>query len=73
MVGLSFKACTVVNASGGAQAVLVAQNANELHLWRMQKGRVVFESQLGGDVWCAASNLESGFTRGLLRAHRSGW
>ncbi|MER5942006.1 hypothetical protein ABT121_32400 [Streptomyces sp. NPDC001928] len=64
MFGLNFKACTVVNSSGGAQAVLVAQNANELHRWYMQKGRVVFESQLGGDIWCAASNLESGLTRG---------
>ncbi|MEW2614158.1 hypothetical protein AB0937_29005 [Streptomyces sp. NPDC047880] len=61
---LNFKACAVTNASGGAQAVLVVQNANELHGWDLEKGRVVFESQLGGDVWCAPSLLNSGFTRG---------
>ncbi len=62
--GINFKACTVVNSVGGAQAVLVVQNASGLNPWILQKGRVVFESQSEGDVWCAESTLNPGFTRG---------
>ncbi|MGW1958400.1 hypothetical protein ACWCPI_37605 [Streptomyces sp. NPDC001920] len=66
---MRFKACTVVNASGGAQTVLVVQNDNNGKLdsnWYMEMGRVIFESQLGGDVWCAPSNLAPGATRGCF-------
>ncbi|MET9424911.1 hypothetical protein ABZY06_29980 [Streptomyces sp. NPDC006540] len=61
---IKFKACTVVNNSGGAQAVLVVQNTHLTNGYYMEMGRVVFESQRGGDVWCAPSNLSAGMTRG---------
>ncbi|MGA5499333.1 hypothetical protein ACPCSP_34010 [Streptomyces cinereoruber] len=61
---MKFKACTVVNNSGGAQAVLVVQNSHPTDGFYMEMGRVVFESQRGGDVWCAPSNLSAGMTRG---------
>ncbi|MFD4835359.1 hypothetical protein ACFWPV_36830 [Streptomyces uncialis] len=52
------------NISGTkAQAVLVVQNAahQDVHI---EKGRVIFESASGGDVWCAPSNLAAGATAG---------
>ncbi|MEU0690562.1 hypothetical protein [Streptomyces uncialis] len=63
--GVKFKSCIVMSNIPGtkAQAVLVVQNAanQDVH---MEKGRVVFESSSGGDVWCASSNLAAGATAG---------
>lgn len=59
---VNFKSCIVTNSSGGAQGVLVVQNAST-HTIRM-KGRVLFESEGGGDVWCADTTLHPGYTRG---------
>ncbi|WP_162833111.1 hypothetical protein [Streptomyces sp. CB09001] len=60
---IKLKACIVTNSSGGAQAVLVVQNAGTSDQY-LSKGRVIFESQLGGDVWCAPTNLAEGRTAG---------
>ncbi|WP_399884957.1 hypothetical protein ACGH7X_13300 [Streptomyces sp. BBFR51] len=60
---IKLKACIVTNSSGGAQAVLVVQNAGTSDQY-LSKGRVIFESQLGGDVWCAPTNLAAGRTAG---------
>ncbi|MBJ6637025.1 hypothetical protein H4K36_01960 [Streptomyces sp. DHE7-1] len=62
--GVKFKACVVVNSSRGAQAVLVAQNVSGGPV--TIDGRIVFESQLGGDAWCASTPLNTGFTRGCF-------
>ncbi|MGX1542234.1 hypothetical protein [Streptomyces adustus] len=59
-----FKACIVTNASGGTQAVLVVQNTSTIYDEYLDKGRVIFESQRGGDVWCAPTNLAAGATAG---------
>lgn len=62
--GLKFKACIVKNSTPKAQAILVVQNASGDPV-SIGRSRVVFESQRGGDVWCAGSTtLQPGFTRG---------
>ncbi|WP_432126390.1 hypothetical protein [Streptomyces sp. bgisy082] len=60
---VKFKSCIVRNASNDAQAVLVVQNPTSTD-HTITKGRVVFESQRGGDVWCARTNLAAGATAG---------
>jgi hypothetical protein len=60
--GVKFKACIVRNSNGDAQAVLVVQNVSGERV--NIDGRIVFESQRGGDIWCDDSPLENGFTRG---------
>ncbi|MGW0285337.1 hypothetical protein ACWDXT_19790 [Streptomyces sp. NPDC003236] len=62
--GVKFKACVVVNSTRGAQAVLVAPNVSGGPV--TIDGRIVFESQLGGDAWCASTPLNTGFTRGCF-------
>jgi hypothetical protein len=62
--GVKFKACIVRNDNGDAQAVLVVQNVSGGPV--TIDGRIVFESQLGGDAWCASSTLNDGFTRGCF-------
>ncbi|MFE4449389.1 hypothetical protein [Streptomyces sp. NPDC056796] len=59
-----FRACIVTNASGGAQTVLWVENKSTAYDEYIDQGRVVFESQLGGDVWCKPSNLAYGGTAG---------
>ncbi|MFB7313121.1 hypothetical protein [Streptomyces sp. NPDC056192] len=61
--GVKFKTCIVMPNNDAAQAVLVVQNATAHDVY-IEKGRVVFESSSGGDIWCAASNLASGATAG---------
>lgn len=67
--GMNMKTCIVRNASQDAQAVLVIQNktgrAIDINNSDTQS-RVVFESALGGDVWCASTTLNDGFTRGCF-------
>ncbi|MFD9544822.1 hypothetical protein [Streptomyces sp. NPDC060022] len=60
--GLKLKTCIVLNSSNDAQGVLVAQNPTSSA--KTISGRVVFESQRGGDVWCATSNFAAGATAG---------
>ncbi|MGK5629307.1 hypothetical protein [Streptomyces sp. URMC 123] len=64
--GLNFKTCIVtrnVGKNGHAQAVLVVQNATRHDVY-LEKGRIVFQSAEGGDVWCAPTNLAVGATAG---------
>ncbi|MFF9865246.1 hypothetical protein ACF1G0_07460 [Streptomyces sp. NPDC013953] len=60
--GVNVKMCIVVNSGHYAQGVLVAQNASNQHVGI--KGRIRFESEYGGDVWCAWSQLSKGATAG---------
>lgn len=60
--GVNVKMCIVTNAAGYAQGVLVAQNASSQHVGI--KGRIRFESEHGGDTWCAWSQLSKGATAG---------
>jgi hypothetical protein len=66
---LKFKSCIVLNSNQDAQGVLVVQNttgrAIDINNVSTQS-RVVFESALGGDVWCASSVINDGFTRGCF-------
>ncbi|EKX60306.1 hypothetical protein Sipo8835_12365 [Streptomyces ipomoeae] len=62
--GVKFKACIVTNLKGHSQAVLVVQNVSGSAV--TIDGRIVFDSQEGGDAWCASSTLNSGFTRGCF-------
>lgn len=62
--GLNLKTCIVLNRSNDAQGVLVAQNPTSSA--KTISGRVVFESQRGGDVWCATSNFAAGATAGCF-------
>ncbi|KQX70401.1 hypothetical protein [Streptomyces sp. Root1310] len=62
--GVKFKACVVVNSNNDAQAVLVAQNISGGPV--TIDGRIVFQSQLHGDAWCASTPLNTGFTRGCF-------
>ncbi|MEU1457339.1 hypothetical protein [Streptomyces avermitilis] len=63
--GVNFKTCIIMsNVSGSkTQAVLVVQNKANQDVY-IEKGRVVFMSSSGGDVWCKASNLAAGATAG---------
>ncbi|MFF8847556.1 hypothetical protein ACF08N_33405 [Streptomyces sp. NPDC015127] len=65
--GVNFKTCIVKGTTSGAkaQAVLVIQNKARQHVY-IEKGRILFESGRGGDVWCAASNLAPGATAGCF-------
>jgi hypothetical protein len=67
--GVKLKTCIVRNANQDAQGVLVVQNTSghaiEINNVDTQS-RVVFESALEGDVWCASTTLNSGFTRGCF-------
>lgn len=67
--GMKLKTCIVRNASQDAQAVLVIQNttghAMEVNYTGKQSS-VVFESALEGDVWCAPTTINDGFTRGCF-------
>ncbi|AVZ72636.1 hypothetical protein SLUN_10970 [Streptomyces lunaelactis] len=65
--GVRFKTCTVMGNTWDtkAQGVLVVQNLANQDIY-IEKGRIVFESNMGGDVWCAASNLAAGATAGCF-------
>ncbi|MFD9426918.1 MULTISPECIES: hypothetical protein [unclassified Streptomyces] len=54
--------CIVLNGNNDAQGVLVAQNPTSSA--KTISGRVVFESQRGGDAWCDTSNFAAGATAG---------
>ncbi|MFF8846494.1 hypothetical protein ACF08N_27905 [Streptomyces sp. NPDC015127] len=55
-----FKICAVTNSSGGAQAVLVVQNKASVAIAIEGENQTNF----GGDVDCAPSTLQPGYTRG---------
>ncbi|WP_256104409.1 hypothetical protein [Streptomyces sp. ODS05-4] len=67
--GMKLKSCIVRNANQDAQGVLVIQNtsgrAYEINNVD-ERSRVWFESEHGGDVWCASSTINSGATRGCF-------
>jgi hypothetical protein len=66
--GLNFKSCVVVNAHDDAQGVLVVQNPTNAA--RTIKGAIRLP-QIGGDVNCAETPLQPGFTRGCYSTTKS--
>ncbi|EGE40789.1 hypothetical protein GTY83_07050 [Streptomyces sp. SID4928] len=62
----NFKPCIVVNSSGGAQGVLVIQNAS-IYQKMLVKGAVRFpSSDAAGQTLCAESVINNPFTRGCF-------
>jgi len=62
----NFKACIVANSSGGAQGVLVIQNAS-IHQKMNVKGAIRFPGDdAAGQTLCAESVINNPYTRGCF-------